>query len=530
MVISKRRYLQIFAQSGLFKLCLQYLLTPVVVKHSYHDQIALVFDPIRWQSEYNKHRNSAWRTANIRQFYRDIVFTATPPTSEVRHARDKTPARLQIRTPGGLTCEYNGGPSRLGPYNRPHLLEPEQRLSLGSPAVASEPLSSLFRPPHLGFPYLESENFLREDPALDNIQLAGWGPYQINEPQGISLDRATWNRREAAVPPTLAVDSLLQEPRGSPTVNGPPASVLPWDFIGTSQLAGSQPIGHSAAIPENSAESVATAKSLTQPDCPSSPVDESGTSSNMRDDMIIVIKERRCELSETQRQAVPTERRLMARILSSQVENYPRMLIQGSRLPPFIYPHSKNAHFVWKTTYDEQKRLYEQSHNFDVPTLLAAVQAVVIYVLMQAQDTESMAKNEVASLAATLSEMATSLHFQTKYQSGILHNPNLSQHSWVIHESIRSIRETPLPCGRELWEPEATETFAIRLHRYKSRMVSTNRGLVIGDLYDALDPGQSGQNDAPDSLVQKGLVTWCENLDELGTLVWMASLLDRQAR
>ncbi|KAI8945415.1 hypothetical protein F4801DRAFT_127059 [Xylaria longipes] len=495
----------------------------------------------------------------------------------------------------GLTCEYNGGPSRLGPYNRPHLLEPEQRLSLGSPAVASEPLSSLFRPPHLGFPYLESENFLREDPALDNIQLAGWGPYQINEPQGISLDRATWNRREAAVPPTLAVDSLLQEPRGSPTVNGPPASVLPWDFIGTSQLAGSQPIGHSAAIPENSAESVATAKSLTQPDCPSSPVDESGTSSNMGDDMIIVIKERRCELSETQRQAVTTERRLMARILSSQVENYPRMLIQGSRLPPFIYPQcvlnnrlchqciavtgthqclpeplancaalvrmfysrsSKNAHFVWKTIYDEQKRLYEQSHNFDVPTLLAAVQAVVIYVLMQAQDTESMAKNEVASLAATLSEMATSLHFQTKYQSGILHNPNLSQHSWVIHESIRrtfnlfyvigilliirignpkqsnctSIRETPLPCGRELWEPEATETFAIRLHRYKSRMVSTNRGLVIGDLYDALDPGQSGQNDAPDSLVQKGLVTWCENLDELGTLVWMASLLDRQAR
>lgn len=91
-----------------------------------------------------------------------------------------------------------------------------------------------------------------------------------------------------------------------------------------------------------------------------------------------------------------------------------------------------------------------------------------------------------------------------------------------------SIRETPLPCGRELWEPEATETFAIRLNRYKSRLVS-NRVLVIGDLYKALNPGQLGKNDTTDSLVQKDLVTWCESLDDLGTLVWMASVLDRQA-
>ncbi|KAI0437427.1 hypothetical protein F4803DRAFT_150838 [Xylaria telfairii] len=494
----------------------------------------------------------------------------------------------------GLTCEYNGGQSRSRPYTRPHFLEPERRLSLANPTVTEEPLSSLFgSSPDLGVPYLdfESGDLLREEPTLDNTQLANWEPYQMNTPREMSLDQAIHHRSEVAAHPTLTIDSPLHEARPNATLNGLPISMPTWGFIGTSQLPDTLLNGFPATISENSAGSVGTAKSQTQSDCPSSPANESEIFSDMENDTTVVIKEKRYE---TLRGGITTERSLMARILSSQVESYPRMLIQGSRLPPFIYPQcvlnnglshqciavngthqclpeplancaalvrmfysrsSNNAQFIWKAIYDEQKRLDEQSRNFDIPTLLAAIQAVVIYILMQAQDTESIAKNEVASLTGTLSEMASALHFQSQYQTSVLQNSNLSHRCWVIHESVRrtmnlfyiirvvliirtrtpkragcsSIRETPLPCGRELWEPEATETFAIRLDRYKSRLVS-NRVLVIGDLYKALGPEQSGKNDTTDSRVRKDLVTWCESLDELGTLVWMASLLDRQAR
>ncbi|KAI0451562.1 hypothetical protein F5B21DRAFT_516601 [Xylaria acuta] len=496
----------------------------------------------------------------------------------------------------GSTCEYNRGSSRVGPYTRPLLLESECPLSLASPAVTAEPLSSLFSPSDLGLPYSDfgGGELLREGTALDNIQLANWDSYQINEPRGISLDRAALHSSEAEARPAPTVDSPLHEARSSPTLNGLPISMLPWDFTGTSQFPDTQHNGHSASRTEKSAEFVASTEGPTKPNYLSSPVGESEVTADMGGGTVIVIKGKPYERFQALRRGASTQQSLMAKMLIGQVENYPRMLIQGSRLPPFIFPQcvlnnrlchqcisengshqclpeplancaalarmyyghgANNPQFVWKTIYNEQKRLYEQFRTFDVPTLLAAVQAVIMYILAQAQDTESMAQGDAASMAVTLSEMTKTLHFRSKYQIGILHNPNLSQKTWIIHESIRrtinlfyvigivliiriggakqasgcGIRETPLPCGRELWEPEATETFGIRLHRYKSRLVS-NRGLVIDDLYNALDPGRSGNNDATDSLVQKDLVTWCESLDDLGTLVWMASILDQQPR
>jgi hypothetical protein len=90
-----------------------------------------------------------------------------------------------------------------------------------------------------------------------------------------------------------------------------------------------------------------------------------------------------------------------------------------------------------------------------------------------------------------------------------------------------TVRATPLPCGRDLWDPDATESWAIRLHRYQSRLVS-DRLLNIDDLLDYMDSPQSSKSDGAGALVRKDLATWCENLDDLGTLVWTASLLNRQ--
>lgn len=57
-----------------------------------------------------------------------------------------------------------------------------------------------------------------------------------------------------------------------------------------------------------------------------------------------------------------------------------------------------------------------------------------------------------------------------------------------------------------------------------------NRVLTINDLLGVLDSRKSGKKDMVDPLVQKDLVTWCESLDDLGTLVWMASILELQVR
>ncbi|KAI0543957.1 hypothetical protein F4679DRAFT_65454 [Xylaria curta] len=480
----------------------------------------------------------------------------------------------------GSTCEYTGGPSRVGPYTRPHPLESEHRLSSAGPAVTLEPLSSLFSP-DLGVPDFGAADLLREDTTLNNIQLANWDPCQINEPRGISLAQATLNSSEA-------------EAHSNPALNGLFTPMSPWGLTGNSLFSDARFNQFSASRTDKSAESAASARSPTQPDGPSSPVDESVVTAEMKDGTTLIFKGKPYGSSQSLRRGISTQQSLMAKLLSGQIENYPKMLIQGSRLPPFIYPQCvlnnilyhqcvadngshqclseplancatlvrmyysrspNNTQFVWKTIYNEQKRLYKEFNTFDVPTLLAAVQAVSIYILIQAQDTASIAKNDVSSMAITLAEMAKSLHYRSQYQIGILKNPNLGLKTWVIHESVRrtvnlfyvigivtiiriggaqktgccGILETPLPCGRELWEPEATETFGIRLHRYKSRLVA-DRGLIINDLYHVLDSEQSEKNDAADSPIQKDIATWCESQDDLGTLVWMTSLLDRQSR
>ena len=87
---------------------------------------------------------------------------------------------------------------------------------------------------------------------------------------------------------------------------------------------------------------------------------------------------------------------------------------------------------------------------------------------------------------------------------------------------------TPLPSGRDLWDYDATETWALRLHWYKSRMVS-DHVLTIDDLLSYSKYEQSNMKNEASNWLQRDLSTWCESLDEFGTLVWMASLVDQQS-
>ncbi|KAI0869237.1 hypothetical protein GGS24DRAFT_512362 [Hypoxylon argillaceum] len=495
----------------------------------------------------------------------------------------------------GLICEYNRATSRVGPYTRPYLVEPERDLPSAGPSIVTAPLSNLFSPSDLGMPSSEFGSFFHENPTLDSIDLANWDSYQINGPREVPWDRAIWNRSETVTDLPFPADLSRHEASDDPASNELPNSMLPWGFLRKALFVDAQPSTSSTVTTEQSIETMATAQCPSQPGRPSSPSDECDPTAEAKDILVVSIYGNQHERFPDLRRGATTEQSLITIILVGQVNNYPRMLMRGSRLPPFIYPqcvlnntlshqctalngthqclpeplancaalvqmfynrNPSNSQLVWKTIYDEQKRLEEQSHAYDVPLLLAAIQAMAIYILIQAQDAETIAKNDVTSLAVTLSDMATRLHFRSLglYKGDIYQNPDLSQKSWAVRESIRrtinlfyvirivlviqvgtkqsnccTIGSTPLPCGRDLWDPDATETWAIRLHRYESRMLR-NRVLTINDLLGVLDSRKSGNKDMVDPLVQKDLVTWCESLDDLGTLVWMASILELQVR
>jgi hypothetical protein len=88
------------------------------------------------------------------------------------------------------------------------------------------------------------------------------------------------------------------------------------------------------------------------------------------------------------------------------------------------------------------------------------------------------------------------------------------------------IQATPLPCGRELWDPDAVESWALRFHNHRRRKAS-DRVLTIGDVEEQLGNRQSSKGDGEVSLFRNDLNKWCEGLDELGMLVWMAAQLSR---
>ncbi|KAI0156878.1 hypothetical protein GGR57DRAFT_462593 [Xylariaceae sp. FL1272] len=297
------------------------------------------------------------------------------------------------------------------------------------------------------------------------------------------------------------------------------------------------------------------------------------------------------------------QRALMLRIVLGQVQDFPRRLIHGSRLPPFIHPQcalnnrlpreciAKNGShqcfpeplaicasltqlffsrsgghstsYVWKLIYAEQKRLYSEHHTYDGPTLLASVQAMSLYMLLQAKDHETISRNNVAEMTVTLTEMAKRLHQHQEsgpYLQDIYKLPHLNQKSWAFYEGIRrssnffrvlgtvlnvlignpslspdcgKILSIPLICHGYLWDTDTAESWAERLHRYESQRACQERVLVIGDLMGlqagAASPnGEISNHPLPDPLLQKDLAAWCDNLDEFGTLVWMASLLDRE--
>lgn len=297
-----------------------------------------------------------------------------------------------------LTCDYNGGVSRAGPYTRPHPLENPRGFSSASPALNTVAPLSLFSPIDSGAPWPELGDAFRDESTLVNTELVDWDSYQAVDSRGTLRDQASLNMSEAATHPPLLGDSPHHELTNNLTLNELPDSILPWDYPGTPQ-----PGDISNALPGATTkqvdEAVVMSANVSELDCLSSPTDQREITGEIEKGTTITIYGKQSEKSQARRQGPTPEQSLTTKILVGQIKNYPRMLIGGNRLPPFIFPqcifngrlcrqctaangmhqclpeplancaaltqmfYSRspgNTQLVWKTMYEEQKRLYEQ--------------------------------------------------------------------------------------------------------------------------------------------------------------------------
>ncbi|KXH57373.1 hypothetical protein CSAL01_12047 [Colletotrichum salicis] len=284
-----------------------------------------------------------------------------------------------------------------------------------------------------------------------------------------------------------------------------------------------------------------------------------------------------------------------ARVLLGQILCYPTMMIKGGRLPPFIFPPcvidgsasttrccGKELHqclpeplaiccnlvqsfdqrtpgsaaFVWRSIYSE---------------LLQTLQAVVIYLLLQANDLQSIPKHDIKALLVVPNLLARSLHMTLDYELDLAKRLKLDRRGWVLRESTRrqvtidrvilrifaNWRDSrticllfgiellmdvnlnaeepadcggysllPLPSGRDLWEAVSGDEWSARYRRIRDES-SDEKVLSIQDLRKAtralgVDSGDRSQEEHSVSRVAK----WCEGLDEFGMMVWMAVMLE----
>jgi hypothetical protein len=86
----------------------------------------------------------------------------------------------------------------------------------------------------------------------------------------------------------------------------------------------------------------------------------------------------------------------------------------------------------------------------------------------------------------------------------------------------------PLPCPRYLWDYEHRDAWGYRIRQYMDQR-GEDRALTIRNLLQARRPSppperHAGEKDGDRLVVE--MARWCADIDEFGTLVWMAALLD----
>jgi hypothetical protein len=94
------------------------------------------------------------------------------------------------------------------------------------------------------------------------------------------------------------------------------------------------------------------------------------------------------------------------------------------------------------------------------------------------------------------------------------------------HEKCRGMTNVPLPCTRDLWEPVSDSKWARRYQNSISLQLGYET-VSIGTIQSALFlKGRNLETELRQDTSMEAISYWCERADELGTLVWMAIMLE----
>jgi hypothetical protein len=206
----------------------------------------------------------------------------------------------------------------------------------------------------------------------------------------------------------------------------------------------------------------------------------------------------------------------------------------------------------------ECDRITSSHTSFDSYGLIAAVQALLIYMLMRVAEGETEHNNHDAALLGTLTMVLEELRRRAQYTSLEQDSleimcPGMNWGAWILQESRRRLAIVfrvinmlvcmspattcsdqpglifaPLPARKQLWEAASEEQWLQELHRVPS--VNGEFGLAqSGDLIE-LDEYRMKSLSMPASVEvctssksKENWEKWCAGMDGLGALIMLAA-------
>ncbi|RFU80706.1 hypothetical protein TARUN_1475 [Trichoderma arundinaceum] len=247
---------------------------------------------------------------------------------------------------------------------------------------------------------------------------------------------------------------------------------------------------------------------------------------------------------------------------SNDEDNRLRSPLTGSGTQSDYLVHDKTSRILTKrrglnaNTILTTRTIMGQHESYDSETMLEAIQALTIYLLLQAQDTDTLGRNDVKYLLLTLAEIGRKLHMTLEYNTYVdtLENP-LNRSTWALYEGARrtlcllyvvemflevnfrqsesrccqSFAAAPLPCIRELWEVPSTYEWRKRYSAFL-RYRAAEKILTLADyklsqhlsVEEIINGPTSGEGCGA---IIKDVTRWCEGLDQFGTLIVLAATL-----
>ncbi|KAL7920989.1 hypothetical protein ACQKWADRAFT_296592 [Trichoderma austrokoningii] len=282
------------------------------------------------------------------------------------------------------------------------------------------------------------------------------------------------------------------------------------------------------------------------------------------------------------------ESKLTKKLLIGQLLNYLNMM-NSSRLPPFIFAPCKqdagcglngthqcllrplencraimtvaesiaasNKSFLWTIVENEVLRLYKELSHMDCYEVQASLQACTIYTLLYTRyikPTQPQAGNAISVIKAII-DFGRYLHSIHDFQTPLGTDDSAIRQEWTLregtrrticvlygiellldvfsedpdHMKCRGLENVPLPCTRDLWEP-VPDSVWIRRYQESMALQQGYETMCLGKIQSSifLLNGRDAEMESQPSDSHEAVSRWCEEADELGTLVWMTILVE----